>query len=155
MMKRPLMLAGAVAALFATPGNAALQQGAHVPSLVTQGALDGRPFPFNLQQALREGPVVLYFFPKANTPGCNLEAKAFAEKIDEFERAGAQVIAVRKPARQDHGVSASQVGVLVPDQRGRLPQHMCSGVVGVLIAVGCGELEDGEIHAPTYSMVKW
>src|SRR5262249_50669421 len=82
--KRRLMLAAAVAALLATPGTAALQQGAHVPSLVTQGALDGRPFPFNLQQALRQGPVVLYFFPKANTPGCNLEAKAFAEKIGDF-----------------------------------------------------------------------
>jgi peroxiredoxin len=92
MTKRRLMLACAVAALLATPGTAALQQGAHVPSLVTQGALDGKPFPFNLQQALRSGPVVLYFFPKANTPGCNLEAKAFAEKIGEFRRAGAQVI---------------------------------------------------------------
>jgi peroxiredoxin len=92
MTKRRLMLACAVAALLATPGTAALQQGAHVPSLVTQGALDGKPFAFNLQQALRRGPVVLYFFPKANTPGCNLEAKAFAEKIGEFRRAGAQVI---------------------------------------------------------------
>src|SRR6478735_3805755 len=92
MTKRRLMLAAAVAALLTTPGAAALQQGAHVPSLVTQGALDGKPFPFNLQQALRSGPVVLYFFPKANTPGCNLEAKAFAERIADFKRAGAQVI---------------------------------------------------------------
>ena len=92
MTKRRLMLAAAVAALLATPGTAALQQGAHVPSLVTQGALDGKPFPFNLQQALRSGPVVLYFFPKANTPGCNAEAKAFADKIGDFKRAGAQVI---------------------------------------------------------------
>ena len=92
MMKRPLILAAAIAALAATPGSATLQQGAHVPSLVTQGALDGKPFAFNLQQALRSGPVVLYFFPKANTPGCNLEAKAFAEKIADFKRAGAQVI---------------------------------------------------------------
>src|SRR5690606_17729174 len=91
MTKRPRMLAAAVAALFAMPANAALEEGQHVPSLVTQGALDGRAFPFNLQQALRDGPVVLYFFPKANTPGCNLEAKAFAEKTDEFRRAGAQV----------------------------------------------------------------
>ncbi len=92
MSKCRLLLAAAVAALLATPGTATLQQGAHVPSLVTQGALDGRPFAFNLQQALRSGPVVLYFFPKANTPGCNLEAKAFAEKIADFKRAGAQVI---------------------------------------------------------------
>ena len=101
MIKRPQILAAAAAALFAAPGNAALEQGAHVPSLVTQGALDGRAFPFNLQQALREGPVVLYFFPKANTPGCNLEAKAFAEKIDEFKRAGAQVIGMSGDTLED------------------------------------------------------
>ena len=101
MTKRRLMLAAAVAALLATPGTAALQQGAHVPSLVTQGALDGKPFPFNLQQALRSGPVVLYFFPKANTPGCNLEAKAFAEKIGDFKRAGAQVIGMSGDTLED------------------------------------------------------
>lgn len=101
MMKRRFLLAAATAALLATPGTAALQQGAHVPSLVTQGALDGKPFPFNLQQTLREGPVVLYFFPKANTPGCNLEAKAFAEKITEFERAGAQVIGMSGDTLED------------------------------------------------------
>lgn len=101
MTKRRLMLAAAVAALLATPGAAALQQGAHVPSLVTQGALDGKPFPFNLQQALRQGPVVLYFFPKANTPGCNLEAKAFAEKIADFKRAGAQVIGMSGDTLED------------------------------------------------------
>ena len=95
------MLAAAVAALLATPGTAALQQGAHVPSLVTQGALDGKPFPFNLQQALRQGPVVLYFFPKANTPGCNLEAKAFAERIGDFKRAGAQVIGMSGDTLED------------------------------------------------------
>ena len=101
MTKRRLMLAAAVAALLATPGTAALQQGAHVPSLVTQGALDGKPFPFNLQQALRSGPVVLYFFPKANTPGCNLEAKAFAERMDDFKRAGAQVIGMSGDTLED------------------------------------------------------
>jgi len=101
MIKRRLILAAAVAALLTTPGTAALQQGAHVPSLVTQGALDGKPFAFNLQQALRSGPVVLYFFPKANTPGCNLEAKAFAEKIADFKRAGAQVIGMSGDTLED------------------------------------------------------
>lgn len=101
MIKRSLILAAAVAALVATPGSATLQQGAHVPSLVTQGALDGKPFAFNLQQALRSGPVVLYFFPKANTPGCNLEAKAFAERIADFKRAGAQVIGMSGDTLED------------------------------------------------------
>ena len=92
MTKRPLILALAAAILAAAPVSAALQEGARVPSLVTQGALAGKAFSFNLQQELRKGPVVLYFFPKAFTPGCNLEAQAFAEAIGDFREAGAQVI---------------------------------------------------------------
>ena len=92
MNTRLLLAASAAALLAAVPATAALQEGASVPSLIAQGALNGRTINFNLQQELRKGPVVLYFFPKANTPGCNLEAKAFAEKMADFRRAGAQVV---------------------------------------------------------------
>ena len=101
MTKRLLLAASAAALLAAFPATAALQQGASVPSLVAQGALNGRTFNFNLQQELRKGPVVLYFFPKANTPGCNLEAKAFAERIGDFRRAGAQVIGMSGDTLED------------------------------------------------------
>jgi peroxiredoxin Q/BCP len=101
MTKRLLIAASAAALLAAVPANAALEQGASVPSLVAQGALNGRTINFNLQQELREGPVVLYFFPKANTPGCNLEAKAFAERISDFRRAGAQVIGMSGDTLED------------------------------------------------------
>lgn len=93
MIRAPLILAAAAAALLAAaPAAAALQKGATVPSLVTQGALAGKTFSFNLQQELRKGPVVLYFFPKAFTQGCTLEANAFAEAMDDFRKAGAQVV---------------------------------------------------------------
>ena len=101
MTKRLLLAASAAALLAAFPATAALQQGASVPSLVAQGALNGRTINFNLQQELRKGPVVLYFFPKANTPGCNLEAKAFAERIGDFRRAGAQVIGMSGDTLED------------------------------------------------------
>ena len=102
MIKRPLFVAASIAALAAAmPTSAALQQGASVPSLIAQGALDGRTINFNLQQELRKGPVVLYFFPKANTPGCNLEAKAFAERIADFRRAGAQVVGMSGDTLED------------------------------------------------------
>jgi len=102
MTKRTFFVAASLAALFAaTPTSAALQEGASVPSLVAQGALNGRTINFNLQQQLREGPVVLYFFPKANTPGCNLEAKAFAERITDFRRAGAQVVGMSGDTVED------------------------------------------------------
>jgi peroxiredoxin len=102
MTRRPLILLAAAASLLAAvPASAALKQGDRVPSLVTQGALAGKPFAFNLQQELRKGPVVLYFFPKAFTPGCSLEAKAFAENIDEFKKAGAQVFGMSGDTLED------------------------------------------------------
>ena len=101
-MTKRLLLAASAAALFAAvPATAALQPGASVPSLIAQGALNGRTINFNLQQELRKGPVVLYFFPKANTPGCNLEAKAFAERIADFRRAGAQVVGMSGDTLED------------------------------------------------------
>ena len=92
MTRTSLIFATAAAALMAAaPVNAALQVGAAAPQLSATGALAGQTFSFNLQNELRKGPVVLYFFPKAFTPGCNLEANAFAVHIDDFKRAGAQV----------------------------------------------------------------
>jgi thioredoxin-dependent peroxiredoxin len=100
-MTKRLLLAATAVVLLAAPAAATLQQGASVPSLVAQGALNGRTINFNLQQELRKGPVVLYFFPKANTPGCNLEAKAFAERIADFRQAGAQVIGMSGDTLED------------------------------------------------------
>ncbi|WP_347303836.1 redoxin domain-containing protein [Croceibacterium sp. TMG7-5b_MA50] len=92
-MKRKLLLAAAaLLSVMAVPAGAALRTGAQVPALRTQGALAGRTFTFDLQQAVRRGPVVLYFFPKAFTQGCTLEARAFAEAMPDFRAAGAQVV---------------------------------------------------------------
>ncbi len=93
-MKRTVMMAAVALASVMAPaaGNAALQQGVKAPEFVTRGALAGRPFNFDLNRALRNGPVVLYFFPKAFTQGCTLEANAFAEAMDDFKAAGATVV---------------------------------------------------------------
>ena len=81
------------AALFVPgAGHAALKQGAQAPLFSTNGALAGKTFHFDLSEALKKGPVVLYFYPKAFTQGCTLEAHAFAEAMDDFRAAGAQVI---------------------------------------------------------------
>ncbi len=42
----------------------------------------GTPFRFSLAEALKKGPVVLYFYPKAFTQGCTIEANRFAEAHD-------------------------------------------------------------------------
>lgn len=76
----------------AAPLQAALPVGARAPDFTTSGALAGKPFRLNLRAQLRKGPVVLYFFPKAFTKGCTLEAHAFSEATADFKKAGAQVI---------------------------------------------------------------
>ncbi len=90
-MKRLFALACAFGFL-ASPAMAALPVGAKAPALVTKGALAGKDFTFDLKAALAKGPVVLYFYPKAFTQGCTLEAHAFAEAMPEFRAAGASVI---------------------------------------------------------------
>lgn len=74
------------------PALAALPVGAKAPNFVTSGALGGKPFKLNLAEQLRHGPVVLYFYPKAFTKGCTLEAHAFSEAMPQFRKAGARVI---------------------------------------------------------------
>jgi len=69
-----------------------LKIGAKAPDFTTDGALGGKAFKLHLKDALRKGPVVLYFFPKAFTKGCTLEAHAFSEATADFKKAGAQVI---------------------------------------------------------------
>ena len=58
-------------------------------------------FSIDLQRELRRGPVVLYFFPKAFTSGCTAEAHAFSEAIDDFKKAGAQVIGLPDAVEAD------------------------------------------------------
>lgn len=86
------MAAALALAVSSQPASAELPVGAAAPGFATQGALAGKPFAFNLKAALRKGPVVLYFYPKSFTQGCTLEARAFAEAMDEFRAAGATVI---------------------------------------------------------------
>src|SRR5687768_11656653 len=79
-------------ALLAAPAGAALPVGAQAPDFQTTGALAGKPFTLHLKDQLRHGPLVLYFYPKAFTQGCTLEAKAFADAMPEFRKAGARVV---------------------------------------------------------------
>lgn len=92
---RKLMTAFLLAAL-AAPAWAALPVGTKAPQFTTAGALGGKPFRLSLAEQLKSGPVVLYFFPKAFTQGCTLEARAFSEAIPQFRKLGAQVIGMSR-----------------------------------------------------------
>ena len=92
-MKTIIALA-ALSASVATPALADLKPGAKAPDFTAQAYLAGQPFTFKLADALKKGPVVVYFFPAAHTSGCNLEAHLFSEAIDQFKAQKATVIGV-------------------------------------------------------------
>ena len=104
-----------VFALAALPAQAALKPGDKAPDFTTRASLDGKEFRYSLSEALRQGPVVLYFYPQAFTSGCTVEAHLFAEAMDRFKALGATVI----------GVSNDPIDVLnkfsASECRGRFP----------------------------------
>ncbi len=89
-MHRTLFAIAAFAA--ASSASASLNPGVMAPSFETQAAMGGKPFTYSLDAARKKGPVVVYFFPAAFTPGCTVEAHEFAEAIKDFRKLGASVI---------------------------------------------------------------
>lgn len=73
---------------------AALKQGEKAPEFALQASLAGKEFNFNLKEALKKGPVVVYFYPSAFTGGCNIQAHSFATNAEKFAAAGASIIGV-------------------------------------------------------------
>jgi thioredoxin-dependent peroxiredoxin len=94
-MHMPMFTIGATLLLAGSaPSFAALPVGAIAPAFTAQATLAGKPFRFSLADALKKGPVVLYFYPAAFTSGCTVEAHDFADATDSFARLGATVIGV-------------------------------------------------------------
>jgi peroxiredoxin len=92
-MKHLIAALGA-ALIAAAPAHAALKEGALAPDFSAQASQAGKQFPFHLAEALKKGPVVLYFFPAAFTQGCTIEAHEFADASDEYRKLGATLIGV-------------------------------------------------------------
>lgn len=82
------------AATLASPAFASLKEGTQAPDFTAPAFLAGKPFTFKLADALKNGPVVVYFFPAPHTSGCNVEAHLFSEAIDQFKALHATVIGV-------------------------------------------------------------
>lgn len=83
-----------IAALFTLPAEAALKIGTQAPMFTLQASMAGKEFTFSLEDALKKGPVVVFFYPKAFTKGCTVEAHNFAEASAAFEALGASVIGI-------------------------------------------------------------
>jgi peroxiredoxin len=91
---KKLFLGLAFSMLISLPVLAALKIGDKAPDFSARGSLAGKEFSFSLDEALKKGPVVVYFFPSAYTKGCDLEAHTFSQEKDKFEAAGASIIGV-------------------------------------------------------------
>jgi thioredoxin-dependent peroxiredoxin len=89
-----LLVGLGLSVLLSLPLLAALKPGEKAPDFSARGSLAGKEFSFSLENALKKGPVVVYFFPSAFTKGCDLEAHTFAEQKDKFDAAGATIIGV-------------------------------------------------------------
>jgi peroxiredoxin Q/BCP len=76
-----------------------VEEGETAPDF-TLAADDGRQVKLS---ALRGKPVVLYFYPKDDTPGCTKEACAFRDRTAELEAKGAVVLGVSPDDVESHG----------------------------------------------------
>jgi len=57
--------------------------------------------PFRLSE-LRGKKLVVYFYPKDNTPGCTAEGAEFRDRYAEFRKAGAEVVGVSRDSLKSH-----------------------------------------------------
>src|SRR5580700_133599 len=91
---KKLFLGLVLSALLGLPVWAALKVADKAPDFSARASLAGKEFNFSLQDAVKKGPVVVYFYPSAYTKGCDLEAHTFAQEKDKFDAAGAAIIGV-------------------------------------------------------------
>jgi len=81
----------------------------------------------------RGRPVILFFFPKANTTGCTLETRGFAERYPRFQQAGIEVIGVSVDTPDTQTAFAEKCGSQFPmvgDPSGEIARKY--GVMGFL-----------------------
>jgi peroxiredoxin Q/BCP len=123
-----------ISAVMIVPALAALKTNDKAPDFSAKASLAGKEFSFSLKDALKKGPVVVYFYPSAFTGGCNIEAHTFAENKEKFDAAGASIIGVSRD-------SIARLNAFSAD-----PQY-CAGKIAVASDV------DGKI-ATSYGLTK-
>ncbi|MDH4404069.1 MAG: peroxiredoxin [Flavobacterium sp.] len=77
----------------------ALKIGDKVPSFV---AVDANGTSFDSKDIIGKKPVVIYFYPKDNTPGCTMQACGFRDSYEDFIDLGAEVIGVSSDTVNSH-----------------------------------------------------
>ena len=141
----PLLAAAALAGLCAS-ANAALKPGDTAPLFTTEAAVGGKQMPLVLSDALKKGPVVLYFFPKSFTSGCTLEAHMFADATEKFAALGATVVGVshddiatqikfsKEECRDKFAVAADPESAIIKSYDAQLAMMPMSGRISYVIS---------------------
>jgi peroxiredoxin Q/BCP len=92
--------------------------------------------PVRLGDRLGQRIVVLYFYPKDNTPGCTAEACAFRDSYEVFTEAGAEVVGISSDSAARHAAFAGQHQLpftLLSDQGGKIRKlYGVPAVLGLL-----------------------
>jgi peroxiredoxin Q/BCP len=141
-----LLLAVAAFAGLCTTANAALKPGDAAPLFITDAAVGGKQMPLALADALKKGPVVLYFFPKSFTSGCTLEAHLFADATEKFAALGATVVGVshddiatqikfsKEECRDKFAVAADPESAIIKAYDAKLAMLPMSGRISYVIS---------------------
>ena len=77
----------------------------------------------NLEDLTKEKEVVLYFYPKDDTPGCTTEAKAFRDRYEAFRDMGAEVVGVSSDSVDSHRDFSSRCALpftILSDEDGKV-----------------------------------
>lgn len=77
----------------------------------------------SLKEMIGKKEIVLYFYPKDNTPGCTTEACAFRDSYEVFKEFGAEVIGVSSDSTESHRGFAARYGLpftLLSDAEGKV-----------------------------------
>lgn len=83
----------------------ALQVGDKIPDF---SAKDSKGNHFDSASVLSKKPVVFYFYPKDNTPGCTAQACSFRDQYEDFKDLGAEVIGISSDSIASHEKFAKQ-----------------------------------------------
>ncbi len=80
-----------------------LAVGKKVPASLT-GILvgDGSPTKIRLSELYKKSPLILYFYPKDNTPGCTTEALCFRDNSAALKKAGLSVVGCSRDNEKSH-----------------------------------------------------
>lgn len=105
--------------------RAELAVGTAAPAFTAKAARGGADLTFTLADALKKGPVVVYFYPKSFTSVCTEEAHLFADAMPEFKKLGSSVIGIsadtietqrefsKSECRDQFPVAADPKGIIV------------------------------------------